>query len=145
MDDPDTGAIDERVQKLATAAYTATMGDGVFVPTGEIAPLDMVFRVSVTSKFAVRVAPGVTPGKTDLAFPMESYELELVENAEVGSIVDAGDDPIRVSVSATYDLDATETNDDDYFTIDAYGQIRVKEIDFRLGRARTIYRWRILI
>ena len=134
MDDPDTGAIDERVQESATAAYTATRGDGV-----EPAPGDKVFRVSVTSEFAVRFVPGVTPGKIDLAFPMESYELELVENAEVGSIVDAGDDPIRVGVSATYDLDATETNDDDYFTIDAYGQIRVKEIDFRLGRAGTIY------
>ena len=134
MDDPDTGTIDERVQKSAAAAYTATMGDGVQPTSG-----DKVFRVEVTSKFAVRVAPGDTPEQTDLAFPMESYELTLVENAEVGSIVDAGDDPIRVGGSATYDLDATETNDDDYFTIDKYGQIRVGEIDFRLGRAGTIY------
>ena len=140
MDDPDTGAIDERVQDSAAVAYTATMGDGVFVPTDETVPLDMVFRVSVTSKFAVRVAPGVTPDQTDLAFPMESYELKLMENAEVGSIVDAGDDPIRVGGSATYDLDTTEPNDDDYFTIDKNtGQIRVGEIDFRLGRAGTIY------
>ena len=134
MDDPDTGAIDERVQESAAEAYTATMGDGVQPTSG-----DKVFRVEVTSKFAVRVAPGVTPEQTDLAFPMESYELKLVENAEVGSIVDAGDDPIRVGGSATYDLDATETNDDDYFTIDNTGQIRVGEIDFRLGRAGTIY------
>ena len=134
MDDPDTGASDERVQESAAAAYTAIMGDGV-----QPGPGDKVFRVSVTSKFAVRVPPGDTPGKTDLAFPMESYELKLVENAEVGSIVDAGDAPIRVGVSAIYDLDATETNDDDYFTIDNTGQIRVGEIDFRLGRAGTIY------
>ena len=71
---------------------------------------------------------------------MESYELTLVENAEVGSIVDAGDNPIWVAGSVTYDLDATETNDNDYFTIDKNtGQIRVGEIDFRLGRAGTIY------
>ncbi len=139
MDDPDTRTVDERVQDSATEAYTATMGDGVFVPTGETTPADKVFRVRVTSKFAVRVAPGVTPEQTAPAFPMESYEMTLVENAEVGSIVG---EPIMVEpedVIFQYDLDATETNDDDYFTIDQYGQIRVGEIDFRPGRAGTIY------
>ena len=33
-------------------------------------------------------------------------------------------------MSLEYDLDATETNDDDYFTIDDYGQIRVGEVAF---------------
>ena len=140
MDNPDTGTIDERVQESAAAAYTATMGDGVFVPTGETTPLDMVFRVSVTSKFAVRVGPNPIEGQPDPAFPMESYELTLVENAEVRSIVG---EPVRVISEGkvfNYDLDATETDDDNYFTIDEItGQIRVGEIDFRPGREGTIY------
>ena len=135
MDDPDTGAFDERVQESAAAAYTATMGDGDEPAPGD----DKVFRVSVTSKFAVRVGPGPTPESADPEFPMESYELTLMENAEVGSIVGA---PIRVTERKVfnYDLDATETDDDNYFTIhEITGQIRVGEIDFRLGRAGTIY------
>ena len=133
MDDPDTGAIDERVQESATAAYTPTTGDGAD------ADADKVFRVHVTSKYAVRVGPGDTPDQADLAFAMESYEFMLAENAEVGSIVGA---PVRVTERASfdYDLNATETDDDNYFTIDPLtGQIRVGEIDFRLGRAGIIY------
>ena len=135
-DAPDTGDIDERVQVSATEAYTATMGDGVEPAPGG----DKVFRVSVTSKFAVRVGPGVTREQPAPAFSMESYERTLVENAEVGSIVG---EPVRVISEGkvfNYDLNATETDDDNYFTIDEItGQIRVREIDFRLGRAGTIY------
>ena len=132
MDNPDTGAIDERVQESAAAAYTPTMGDGV-----DPNPGDRVFRVDVTSKYAVRVGPGGIPGPTDMAFAMESYELMLVENAEVGSIVGM---PVRATGAAPiiYDLNATDT-DDNYFMIDRYGQIRVKGIDFRPGRVGIIY------
>ena len=136
MDDPDTGAIDERVQKSDTAAYTPSMGDGTLDTDN-----DKVFRLSVTSEYAVRVRPGGTPEQTAPEFTMESYELKLFENAEVGSIVGT---PLYGEVMGdgvfTFDLDATETDDDNYFTIDKNtGQIRVREIDFRLGRAGTIY------
>ena len=70
---------------------------------------------------------------------MESYELTLVENAEVESIVGAPLGEVMGGGSFTFDLDATETDDDNYFTIDAYGQIRVGEIDFRRGRAGIDY------
>ena len=130
MDDPDTGAIDERVQESATAAYTPTMDDGT--------DTDKVFRVMMTSKYAVRVGPGGTPEPADMAFAMDSYELMLAENAEVGSIVGM---PVRATGAGriTYDLNATETDDDNYFMVGPYGQIRVKGIDFRLGRVGTIY------
>ena len=141
MDRPRYRAIDERVQESATAAYTPTMGDGSM---GDNTPDpadddDDVFRVNVTSKYAVRVGPGGTPGQADMAFAMESYELMLVENAEVGSIVGM---PVRATgapSSIMYDLNATETDDDNYFMIGPYGQIRVKGIVFRLGRAGIIY------
>ena len=77
---------------------------------------------------------------------MASYERTLVENAEVGSLVGA---PMYGEVDGgrylrPINLDATETNDDNYFTIDRYGQIRVGEIDFRLGRAGIhLSRWRM--
>ena len=137
-DDPDT-AFDERVQESAVLAHTATRGDGVFVPTGETDP-DKVFRVSVTSKFAVRVAPGAPPTVTDLTFETDAYERSLVENAEVGSIV--GAPVVATAEEGTtfgYDLDATTTNDDNFFTIDEHGQIKVGEISFRTGRAGIIY------
>ena len=130
MDDPDTGAIDERVQESDTAAYTPTTGDGT--------ETDKVFRVYITSKYAVRVGPGGTPDQPDMAFAMESYEFMLAENAEVESIVGM---PVRATGAGriSYDLNATETDDDNYFMIGPYGQIRVKGIDFRLGRPGTIY------
>ena len=135
MDDPDTGAIDERVQELATAAYTPSMGDGTLDDDN-----DKVFRVYVTSKYAVRVGPGGVPEPTDMAFAMDSYELMLAENAEVGSIVGM---PVRATAtgaaSISYHLNATETDDDNYFMIGPYGQIRVEGIDFRPGRAGIDY------
>ena len=52
-----------------------------------------------------------------------------MENAEVNSIVG---DPIMATgaMPLEYDLDATETNDDAYFTVDNHGQIRVGEVAF---------------
>ena len=139
MDDLDTGAIDERVQESDMAAYTPTTGDGSAgdnTPNNPADDDDDVFRVSVTSKYAVRVAPGGPPEQTTPEFAMASYEMMLAENAEVGSIVGP---PLygQVTGGGTFEfsLDATETDDNNYFIIDPYGQIRVKEIDFRLGRA----------
>ena len=135
MDDPETGTRDERVQESTEVANTsdaktATMGDGVFVPTGEIEPLDSVFRVMATSAFAVREDPTTPPPVMAPEFAESSYEVTVMENAEVGSIVGM---PIRATGANvfTYDLESTETNDNSYFTIDEnYGQIRVGEVDF---------------
>ncbi len=139
MDDPDTGNVDERVQESNEEAHTATLGDGVYPSAGD-EEVYGVFRVSVTSKFAVRVAPGDPPSTTAPTFQMETYERLLVENAEVGSIVGA---PVYVNpqkgISFQYDLDATTTNDDNFFTIGSHGQIKVGEINFRSGRAGIDY------
>ena len=138
MDNPNTGTRDERVQKEvtgqppATDAKKATRGDGLTAPSDESPPVDKVFRVMATSAFAVRVEPG-TPGEVmDPEFSDASYERMVVENAEVGTIVG---EPVRAEqengVTLKYDLEATESSDNNYFTIDKdYGQIRVSEVDF---------------
>ena len=137
MDMLSTGTLDERVQKGTPADPIAKVphtGDGVTDPVTDepASPIpDKIFRVMATSANAVRVEPG-TPGVTmDPEFSATSYERTVAENAEVGSIVGV---PIQVDmetgVTFGYDLDATETNDNNYFTIDDYGQIRVGEVAF---------------
>ena len=129
MDDPGTALRDERVQKgIATSpeAKAATAGDGM--PNNE----DELFRVMVTSENAVREDPSGPPQVTQPQFDMASYDRMVDENAEVGSIVGG---PVMVmaekDVTFTYDLDATTTNDANYFTIDPdHGQIRVGEVAF---------------
>ena len=137
MDNPGTATTDERVQNVDggdNAAKVPHMGDGVTDPdTGDAAsPVpDKVFRVTATSQNAVRVAPGDPGQSTDPAFEIASYERTVAENAEVRSIVGA---PITVvaekEITFEYSLVDTETNDDNYFMIDSYGQIRVKEVNF---------------
>ena len=137
MDNPGTATTDERVQNVTgggNSAKAAHMGDGVTNPvTGDAeSPVpDKVFRVMVTSKSAVRVAPGPPGQSTDPAFEIASYERTVAENAEVGSIVG---EPVMVmfekDITFGYSLDDTETNDNNYFMIDSYGQIRVMEVNF---------------
>ena len=102
------------------AAKTATDGDG----SGENE--SNLYRVMVTSKNAVRVERARAGDPGDPVFADAPYEREVAENAEIGSIVG---DPVLVEsetgVTFTYDLNATISGDDDYFTIDDYGQIRV--------------------
>ena len=123
-DDPDTSNIDERVQKDENGtieAKTATANDG------SVEGDDSVYRVSVTSKNAVRVEQTRPGDPGDPVFTELSYDREVAENAEIGSIV--GDPVLAVPEGKTvftYDLDATISGDDRYFTIDEdYGQIRV--------------------
>ena len=129
MDDPETGVRDERVQKDDdgdTAAKDATMGDGVQPEAG-----DYVFRVMATSTNAVRVDPDDDPTQTAaVEFFEASYELTVVENAEVNTIVGG---PVLAMGARflAYDLDATGTNDAAYFIIDEHGQIRVREVAFQ--------------
>ena len=136
-DDPDTGTRDERVQKEVTDqtpptdAKKATRGDGVTAPDDETPAGDKVFRVMVTSAFAVRVEPGPPSEVKDPEFSAASYERMVAENAEVRSLVG---EPVLAEmekdVTFKYDLGSTETNDNNYFTIDKYGQIRVGEVEY---------------
>ena len=140
MDEPETGVRDERVQGGDDPAdpdpQVATTGDGVHnleLSAGE--PVDSssihgrVYRVMATSANAVRVGPGDPTQAAAVEFSAASYERMVVENAEVNSIVG---DPIMTigAMLLKYDLDATETNDDAYFTVDNHGQIRVGEVAF---------------
>ena len=82
-------------------------------------------------RFAVRVEPRLPSEVMDPEFSAAPYERMVVENAEVRSIVG---EPVLAEaengVTFKYDLDATETNDNNYFTIDNYGQIRVGEVEY---------------
>ena len=140
MDDPDTGMRDERVQGGTPTdpdPQVATTGDGVhdleLDSDGDpVVSTDVgkVYRVMATTKNAVRVDPDETTQMTPVAFSEASYELTVVENAEVNTIVGGPVRAMGATTSLKYDLDATETNDDAYFTIDNYGQIRVGEVVF---------------
>ena len=128
MDDPDTGTFDERVQKSATDAYTATTGDGS--TNGD----EKVYRVMATTEKAVRVKepdPTTTEPDTGPSAPVfspVSYTGTVYENSEVGSLV-----MMSTMVSAGEDqelmLDPLD-GDNKYFAIDRHGQIRVGEVDF---------------
>ena len=128
-DDPLTSDADERTQKVdggATVPREATMLDG------SEAGSDRLYRVMVPSDYAVRVDSETSQKIAPPEFSVENFERMVVENAEVGTIVG---EPVRVRVQSgvtfKYDLDATVTGDDRYFTIDAdSGQIRVGEVDF---------------
>ena len=125
-DDASTKLIDERTQDGTDdvqESRVADTGDGS--DTGS----DKLYRVMVTSMHAVRVGP-TDPDETDpLQFAMSSYDRMVAENTEVGTIVG---DPVRVDEDGSfeYNLEATITGADDYFSIDDYGQIRVKEVGF---------------
>ena len=129
-DDPDTEDIDERVQENISTAKTAVTTDGT------AATEDNVYRVMATTDKAVRVSPG-GPGTTDPEMPdvaptfdPGSYTGTVYENSEVGSLVtmsaavSAGEGQVLV-------LDPNRADDNKFFQIDMYGQIRVGEVDFR--------------
>ena len=137
-DDPDTYNVDERTQKMNGSGYAvpreATMMDGSEVDS------DRLYRVGVTSDYAVRADPdgSANDDTGDPAFHSQDLERTVVENAEVGTVVGA---PVQVvpdldrdgnpKTTFRYDLEDTPTGDDRYFTIDAdSGQIRVGEVRF---------------
>ena len=123
-DDPGTTDVDERVQNAGPVAKVATDGDGSGTIDGVLE--ESLYRVMVTSKNAVRVERALAGDPGDPVFADAPYEREVAENAEIGSIVG---DPVQVEsetgVTFAYNLNATISGDDDYFTIDNYGQIRV--------------------
>ena len=129
-DNPDTENIDERVQESGPTAKTAVTTDGTD------ANEDNVYRVMATTDKAVRVSPG-GPGTTDPDMPdvaptfdPGSYTGTVYENSEVGSLV-----TMSAAVSAgegqALVLDPNRADDNKFFQIDMYGQIRVGEVDFR--------------
>ena len=99
---------------------------------------DKLYRETVTSKNAVRVEPGGTPDVEAPQYPASSYDLELAENSETGSIVGNAvqvvpelDDDGNPKFTYSYSLGDTITGDEAYFDIDeASGQIRVGSVDF---------------
>ncbi len=134
--------IDERTAKglagdaQVPVAKVATDGDGAPPETGD-AP-DKLYRVTTTSKNAVRVAPTDPSEVMAPEFASNSFDRMVAENAEVRSIVG---DPIQVvperddegnlKTAFRYDIDASITGDEDFFTIDQdSGQIRVGEVAF---------------
>ena len=122
-DDSSTVNIDERTQKAGPAAQ---------VPNANTAT-DKTYRVSATSTNAVRVDPA-GPGTTKPApeFASDSYDRDVAENSEYNSLVGAPVTAIaEKGVTFEYNLDATVTKDNEYFTIDtATGQIRVGQVTF---------------
>ena len=134
-DDPHTVTADERTQKLdggAAAPREATMMDGSETDS------DRLYRVMVTSDYAVRVDTDTSETVGPPEFSADNIQRAVVENAEVGTIVGDPVQPVpelddegNPKTTFKYDLDATVTYADRYFTIDAdSGQIRVGEIDF---------------
>lgn len=129
---------DERTQKEGAGGTGTTIARIANTNGATMTDSDLVYRVRAVSKNAVRVGPD-DPTTTDPpVFAMSSYNRTVVENAEAGSIVG---DPVRVvpeldedgdpKTTFSYNLDATVTGDDDYFSIGTTtGQIRVKAVDF---------------
>ncbi len=125
VDDPDSATVDERVQGTGPVAKVADTGDG------SAAGATRLYRVMATSENAVRVAPGDPSATDDPVFEMASYDRTVAENAETNTLVG---EPVTVNpernVTFNYNLDATVTNANAYFTIDNHGQIRVGEVPF---------------
>ena len=141
MDDSKTVRVDERTQNPDSdqedADPVAKTPDLQGVDTDD-ADADNLYRVRVISKSAVRVAPGADPDVEAPEFSASSYDRMVAENAETGSIVGDAvqavpelDEDGNPKTFFEYDIDATVTGDDAYFTIDAgSGQIRVGEVEF---------------
>ena len=116
-------------------AKVATEGDGTPTDTD---PPDKLYRVMTTSANAVRVAPTDPSEVAAPEFASNSFDRMVAENAEVRSIVG---DPVQVvpelddkgkpKTAFTYDIEASITGDEAFFTIDPdSGQIRVGEVEF---------------
>ena len=131
VDDPDTRNIDERTQKGADPDPVADADPVAKDPELENNP-DKLYRVTVVSKNAVRVAPPSEEEDDAPQFSAASFDRTVAENAENGSIVGV---PVQVvpeldkdgkpKTTFTYKLDDTITNDHTLFYIESHGQIRV--------------------
>ena len=117
-------------------AKVATDRDGSPPDTGE-AP-DKLYLVMATSKNAVRVAPTDPTQVAAPEFASTSFDRTVAENAEVRTIVGVPiqvvpelDDKGKPKTAFSYDIGASITGDETFFTIDPdSGQIRVGEVAF---------------
>ena len=117
-----TVTTDERTQKLeggATVAREATMMDGSETDS------DRLYRVMVTSDYAVRVDTDTSERGHPPEFAKSTFDRQVVENAEAGTIVGDPVQPVpelddegNPKTAFKYDLDATVTYANRYFTID---------------------------
>ena len=115
-DDPRTTNIDERVQKLEGTTVTAKTA-------GDSDAADRLYRVTSTTVYSVRSAETGDDDETSTGFEHSSYDREVAENSQTGTIVG---EPVRVrnhSDATTYELE--DQFPYDHFTIDRHGQIRV--------------------
>ena len=126
--------IDERTMKGSETAPEAK--DAATSTTGMAA--DKLYRVMTVSANAVRIAP-TAPGEVDAPeFAASSFNRTVAENSEVRSIVGNPvqvvpelDENGRLKTTFSYDIGATITGDEEYFTMDPdSGQIRVGEVAF---------------
>ena len=125
---------DERTMKgteeAPLAKESATSTDGMVT--------DKLYRVMAVSANAVRIAPTDPSGVDAPEFASDSFDRTVAENAEVRTIVGAPvqvvpelDDKGKPKTTFSYDIGASITGHEEYFTIDAdSGQIRVGEVDF---------------
>ena len=115
-DDPDT-TYDDRVQSADNAAKEPVDDDGTDSASTRL------YRVMATSHNAVEsVIPGGIPPAA------VTIDIELVENAETGSIVG---EPLRQHQDLNGESYELGTGGDNaLFTIDEYGQIRVGQVAF---------------
>ena len=138
MDIRATTGLDERTQNNIGPAEAPVAQAKIATTEDDGSSASGLYRVMVTSDNAVRVGPDPDPTDDPPQFAMSSYDRMVVENAETDSIVG---DPVRVvpeldddgnpKTAFLYDLDATVTGDDDYFSIDTTtGQIRVNAVGF---------------
>ena len=141
MSNPDnsvTVLVDERTQKIAAdGAVTANAAPEARNPEAE-GGADKVYRRSQVSTNAVRVKPGLPSEEDAPEFASATFDRVVDENAETGASVG---DPIhavpeydedgKIKTFFRYNLDATITGDDDYFTLaSTTGQIKVGEVPF---------------
>ena len=122
-DDPRTTSVDERVQKLEGA-------DVIAKTAGDVDAADRLYRVTSTTVYSVRSEETGDDG-APTGFEHPSYDREVAENSETGTVVGA---PIRVqshSDTTTYVLEGQFPSD--HFTIDRHGQIRVGAVPLPAG------------
>ena len=132
MDMSLTVNVDERSQDAvsATAEDSAAEAKEADDGDGEEDVSSRLYRVMATSENAIRVPRGERETVDPPEFAMSTFERAVYENAETGSLVGY---PVRVmpeeGTTFTYKLDDTVTDDNKYFMIDYYGQIRVMVVD----------------
>ncbi len=134
-DDNDaTVLIDERTQKVDAGGTPEANS----APVAQVPNTDQLYRLMKVSANAVREDPSDDPEVDAPQFAASSFDRMVIENAETGAsvgdpihAVPERDDSGKIKTIFHYDLKATITGDDYYFTIaTTTGQIKVGEVSF---------------